>query len=136
MITGVEGRRFIVHHTTCSSIGQRNRLNQPSQSTTVGVVIGVLHMVVTSIKSKPSYQLSLLQATRNTTAALAIVMFFRTLPTFMQRQILAFLGYQHYTLAGRTCQYLHARWTEAVDTNNQLPLLVPVDCTTFKRWKG
>jgi hypothetical protein len=55
----------------------------------------------------------------------------RTLPTFMQRQILAFFGYQDYTLTGRTCQYLHALWKKAVD-NKQLPLFVPVDCKTLK----
>jgi hypothetical protein len=55
----------------------------------------------------------------------------QALPTFMQRQILAFFGYHDYTLTGRTCQYLHALWTEAVG-NKQLPLFVPVDCTTLQ----
>ena len=55
---------------------------------------------------------------------------FQALPTFMQRQILAFCGYQAYTLAGRTCQYLYARWKEAVG-QKQLPLFVPVDCHTL-----
>jgi len=54
----------------------------------------------------------------------------QALPTFMQRQILAFFGYHDYTLAGRTCQYLHALWKKAVG-NKQLPLFVPVDCTTL-----
>ena len=40
---------------------------------------------------------------------------FRTLPAFMQRQILACFGYQDFTLAGRTCPYLHALWTEAME---------------------
>jgi hypothetical protein len=55
----------------------------------------------------------------------------QALPTFMQRQILAFFGYHDYTLTGRTCQYLHALWTQAVG-NKQLPLFVPVDCTTLQ----
>ena len=55
----------------------------------------------------------------------------QALPTFMQRQILAFFGYHDYTLAGRTCQYLHALWKKAVG-NKQLPLFVPVDCKTLK----
>ena len=55
----------------------------------------------------------------------------QALPTFMQRQILAFFGYRDYTLTGRTCQYLHALWKEAVG-NNQLPLFVPTDCETLK----
>jgi hypothetical protein len=52
----------------------------------------------------------------------------RTLPTFMQRQILAFFGYQDYTLTGRTCHYLHARWTEAMTAHRMTgTLFVPTD---------
>jgi hypothetical protein len=58
----------------------------------------------------------------------------RTLPTFMQRQILAFFGYQDYTLTGRTCHYLHARWTEAMQHHRMTgTLFVPnEDCKTLK----
>ena len=56
---------------------------------------------------------------------------FQTLPTFMKRQILAFFGYKEYTLAGRTCPYLYALWTEAIE-RKRLPLFVPVDCKTLK----
>jgi hypothetical protein len=58
----------------------------------------------------------------------------RTLPTFMQRQILAFFGYQDYTLTGRTCQYLHARWKEATQHHRMTgTLFVPNgNCKTFK----
>ena len=40
-------------------------------------------------------------------------------------------GYKDYTLAGRTCPYLHALWMEATD-NKQVPLFVPVDCNTLQ----
>jgi len=53
------------------------------------------------------------------------------LPTHLWRHILIFFGYKDYTLAGRTCQYLHALWTEAVE-KGKLPLFVPVDCTTLQ----
>jgi hypothetical protein len=58
----------------------------------------------------------------------------RTLPTFMQRQILAFFGYQDYTVAGRSCQYLHARWTEALQHHRMAgTLFVPnEDCKTLE----
>jgi hypothetical protein len=58
----------------------------------------------------------------------------QALPTFMQRQILAFFGYQDYTLTGRTCQYLHARWTEAMQHHRMAgTLFVPTDnCKTLK----
>ena len=41
----------------------------------------------------------------------------KELPTFMQRQILASFGYKDYTLAARTCPYLHALWTGAVENH-------------------
>jgi hypothetical protein len=53
------------------------------------------------------------------------------LPTHLWRHVLTFYGYKDYTLAGRSCQYLHALWTEAVE-QGKLPLFVPVDCTTLK----
>jgi ankyrin repeat protein len=56
---------------------------------------------------------------------------FQTLPTFMKRQILAFFGYKDYTLAGRTCPYLYALWTKAME-RKRLPLFVPADCKTLK----
>ena len=58
----------------------------------------------------------------------------QTLPTFMQRQILAFFGYQDYTLTGRTCHYLHARWIEALQHHRMAgTLFVPTDnCKTLK----
>ena len=49
----------------------------------------------------------------------------------MQRQILAFFGYKDFTLAGRTCPYLHALWQKATD-KKRLPLYVPEDCKTLK----
>jgi hypothetical protein len=58
-----------------------------------------------------------------------------TLPTHMWRHVLTFYGYKDYTLAGRTCRYLHALWTEAVDSQ-KLPLFVPVDCNTLKEAVG
>jgi hypothetical protein len=53
------------------------------------------------------------------------------LPTHLWRHVLTFYGYKNYTLAGRSCRYLHALWTEAVE-QGKLPLFVPVDCTTLK----
>jgi hypothetical protein len=57
------------------------------------------------------------------------------LPTFMKKQILAFFGYKDYTLTGRTCQYLKRLWTEAAE-KGELPLFVPVDCTTLEEAVG
>ena len=57
------------------------------------------------------------------------------LPTFMQRQILAFVGYKEYTLAARTCHTLQTRWTEAL-ANRQMSgtLFFPgSDCTTLQQ---
>ena len=53
----------------------------------------------------------------------------------MWRHVLTFYGYKDYTLAGWTCRYLHALWTEAVDSQ-KLPLFVPVDCNTLKEAVG
>jgi len=58
-----------------------------------------------------------------------------TLPTHMWRHILSFHGYNDYTLAGRTCQYLKRLWVEAVK-KNRLPLFVPLDCNTLQEAVG
>jgi hypothetical protein len=54
-----------------------------------------------------------------------------TIPSHLWRHVLTFYGYKDYTLAGWTCQYLHALWVEAVE-NGALPLFVPVDCNTLQ----
>jgi hypothetical protein len=57
----------------------------------------------------------------------------QTLPTFMQRQILAFFGYKDYTLAGHTCPYLHALWHAAIKNQRMTgTLFVPVNCKTLQ----
>tara|TARA_B110000858_G_scaffold16654_1_gene16816 strand:- start:168 stop:779 length:612 start_codon:yes stop_codon:yes gene_type:complete len=56
----------------------------------------------------------------------------QTLPTFMQRQILAFLRYKDNTLTGRTSSHLHTLWKN----NKQLPLFVPEDCATLQEAVG
>jgi hypothetical protein len=53
------------------------------------------------------------------------------IPTHLWRHVLTFYGYKDHTLAARSCQYLHALWTEAVE-KGKLPLFVPVDCTTLQ----
>jgi hypothetical protein len=57
------------------------------------------------------------------------------LPTHLWRHVLTFYGYKDHTLAGRSCQYLHALWTEAVE-QGKLPLFVPVDCSTLQKAVG
>ena len=57
----------------------------------------------------------------------------KELPTFMQRQILASFGYKDYTLAARTCPYLHALWTGAIENHRMTgTLFVPGNCPTLQ----
>jgi len=56
----------------------------------------------------------------------------QTLPTFMQRQILAFFGYKDHTLAGRTSPQLYALWKEARERMARDGVRVPEDCKTLK----
>ena len=56
----------------------------------------------------------------------------QALPTFMQRQILAFFGYQDYTLTSRACHFLLARWKEAMKHQRITgTLFVPGTCQTL-----
>ena len=56
----------------------------------------------------------------------------QTLPTFMQRQILAFFGYKDHTLAGRTSPQLYALWKEARERMARDGVRVPEDCSTLE----
>ena len=53
------------------------------------------------------------------------------LPTFMQRQILAFFGFKDYALTGCACKYSQAHW-QLENERKPLPLYVPVDCRTLE----
>ena len=58
----------------------------------------------------------------------------KELPTFMQRQILASFGYKDYTLAARTCPYLHALWTGAIENHRMTgTLFVPGNFPTLQQ---
>jgi len=56
----------------------------------------------------------------------------QTLPTFMQRQILAFFGYKDHTLADRTSPQLYALWKEARERMARDGVRVPEHCKTLK----
>ena len=54
-----------------------------------------------------------------------------TLPTFMKRQIFAFLGFKEFTLTSYTGKHVRALWQKAMD-KHRLPLYVPEDCNLYK----
>ena len=54
------------------------------------------------------------------------------LPTFMQRQILAFFGFKDYAVASGCCTYIQTHWVQALE-KNRVTFSVPIDCRTLKK---
>ena len=53
-----------------------------------------------------------------------------TLPTFMQRQVLAFFGFKDYALVSCCGTYLQHHWVQAVE-RRLVPLSIPIDCKSL-----
>ena len=54
-----------------------------------------------------------------------------SLPTFMQRQVLAFFGFKDYAVASCSSTYLQHHWVQALEKKRVPALSVPMDCKTL-----